>query len=273
MLKWISLLCLGYLFLVGIFYIFQRQFIYQPHSGEINPKKLGLPTVKLIQLKTSDGVLLDAWFHPAKNDDTPTIVYFHGNAGNLGHRADRVSGFVNTGYGLLLLSYRGYGGNKGSPTEKNLYIDARAAIHFLQSKKVRMRCIVLLGESLGSGVAVQMATEFPVGAVVLQSAYTSIIDVGKKHYPFLPVRWLLKDHFESINKIREIQAPILFIHGGSDFIVPATLGKKLYFSANEPKAIKIYEGAGHNDLPDVTDIVIQFLKMHPICCSLNDLTH
>jgi len=254
-----------YLLFMGILYLIQRQYIYFPQTGDIRPAKWGLPEVKLIQLKTTDGLLLNAWYHPAKDHKMPTILYLQGNYGHIGHRAVTVDAYIKAGYGMLLLGYRGYSGNKGQPSEKGLYLDARAAISFLKSQGVYMHCIVLFGESLGTGVAVQMATEFHVGAVILESAYTSMVDVGKKHYPFLPVRWLLKDRFESIRKIHKIQAPLFIIHGENDNIIPVGLGERLYEKASQPKAMKIYPGAGHNDLPDVSPNVIQFLKKHQIC--------
>ena len=169
------------------------------------------------------------------------------------------------GYGIMLLSYRGYGDNPGHPSESGLYHDARAGIHFLKAHDVRSSCIVLFGESLGSGVAVQMASEFHVGAVILQSPYTTLVDVAKKHYPYLPVQWLLKERFQSIKKIHKIETPLFIIHGAQDKVIPVHLGERLYHKAMQPKDMKIYKEAGHNTLPDVSPAVIQFLKQHRVC--------
>jgi len=263
--KWMLIVVIAYFFLLGYIYFFQRQLIYFPQSGDIQPATWGLSEVSLIQLNTADHVKLHAWFHPPANHTTPTIVYFHGNKGHIGHRAERVKGFVQSGFGLLLLSYRGYGGSQGKPSEQGLYEDARAALYFLNHRGIQTHCIVLLGESLGTGVAVQMAREFQVGALVLQSPYTSLADAGKKHYPMFPIHTLLRDRFDSIQKMKEITIPVLVIHGDRDFVVPITLGKKIYTQANEPKTLHIYPGGGHSDLPDITSVVIDFLKKYQIC--------
>ena len=260
----LSVLAIG-LFFLGFLYLTQRQYIYLPEPGNIQPTTWGVPEARLIKLKTSDGLSLNAWYHPSVNHKMPTILYLHGNYGHFGHRAARIKPYIKAGYGVLLLGYRGYSGSEGQPSEKGLYVDARTAIGFLKAQHVPMRCVVLFGESLGTGVAVQMAAEFHVGAVVLQSAYTSMVDVGKKHYPFLPVHWFLKDRYESIQKIQQLHAPLLMLHGKRDEIIPLALGRQLYDKALQPKTIHVYFRAGHNDLPDVSPAVIRFLQQHHIC--------
>lgn len=263
--KWILFGIGIYLFLLLFIYVDQRNFIYLPRSGDVRPERWGLSQVKWVHIKTQDGLTLNAWFSPPKSAKTPTILYLHGNAAHIGYRVDRVRSYVQAGYGLLLLSYRGYGGSEGSPTELGLYQDARASIDFLKSKGIHTQCLVLFGESLGAGVAVQMGTEFDVGAIILQSSYSSLVDLGKKHYPIFPVSLLLKDRFESIHKIQKIQTPLLFLHGQQDDIVPISYGRKLYLAANPPKEMKIYAGAGHNTMPDVSSDVVAFLKKYAVC--------
>jgi uncharacterized protein len=254
-----------YLVVMVVYYFIQRDYIYLPHSGDMNPKVYNLPSVKLIKLKTSDGLSLSAWYHPAKNTHMPTMLYLQGNTGHLAHRAFRIRPFIKAGYGILLLGYRGYGGNEGEPTEKGLYIDARTAMFYLMAEHIPMHCIVIYGESLGSGIAVQMATEFKVGAIILQSPYTSLMDVARNFYPILPTDLLLRDRYESIKKIQKIQTPLFILHGEKDKIIPVNLGQALYSKALEPKEIKLYEKRGHTNLPDVSGAVIQFLKKHQIC--------
>lgn len=250
---------------IGFFYLFQRQLLYLPQSGDINPANSGLPNVQLIQLQTQDGLSLNSWYAPARSQNMPTIIYFHGNAGHISHGAWLIQEYTKAGYGMFILGYRGFSNNKGQPTEAGLYIDARTAILYLNDHTAPMHCIVLFGESLGTGIAVQMATEFQVGAVILQSPYTSITDVGQTHYPFLPVSWLLEDRYESIKKIHNLQAPLFIFHGEQDKTVPVELGKQLYASAPEPKTLKIYPNIGHNGFPNASVAVMHFLKKHRIC--------
>ena len=180
---------------------------------------------------------------------------------------ERILPYIKAGYGVLLLAYRGYSGNQGQPSEQGLYNDARAALHFLKKQHIAEHCMVLFGESLGTGVAVQMATEFHVGAVILQSPYTSIADVGQKHYPFLPVHWLLKDRYDSRDKITHIHAPLFIFHGTKDKIIPLAMGEKIYQSALPPKQMKIYPEAGHGNLPNTSSLIMHFLQEHHVCTS------
>lgn len=238
--------------------------IYLAGLGDIRPEKAKLQGVSLIRFKSPDGLLLNAWYHPPK-PHLPTIVYFHGNAGHLSDRANAILPYIHAGFGVLLVGYRGYDDNPGAPSEAGLYQDARGAMDYLQSQHISAQCLVLYGESLGSAVAIQMATEYPVGAVVLQSPFTSLVDVGKKHYYFLPVRWLLLDRYESDKKIQSIHAPLLVLHGQRDRVVPVTLGIKLYNAALPPKKIKIYPNTGHQFFPDRSEEVIAFAKKWVNC--------
>ncbi len=250
---------------VGISYFLQRQFIYYPKRGSTSPKQWNLPQVKLIQLRTSDGLRLNAWYHPNRNKSMPTIVYFHGNYGYFAQRANRIEPYIKAGYGLLLLSYRGYGGSEGSPTEQGLYRDGRAAIDFLKSKNIKPECMVLYGVSIGTGVAVQMAIEYPVGALILQSSFTSLVDLGNKHYFILPMSVIIKDRFNSLSKIDKVFEPKLFIHGKKDSVIPFSLGRQLFDKARSPKRLLVYPLSGHNDLPGLSTDVIHFLQQYRVC--------
>ena len=148
-----------------------------------------------------------------RQGERPVIVYFHGNGGHIGYRADRVERFAREGYGVLMLEYRGYGGNPGMPSEAGLFEDAAAALRFVAAQGVPGHRLVLYGESLGTGIAVQAATTREVGAVVLESPYTSIAAAAQFHYPFIPAAWLVSDRYDSLSRIGQVRAPILMLHG------------------------------------------------------------
>lgn len=225
--------------------------------GELKtPAAYQLQRYEVIPLTTADKVKVMGWFHPPTKGK-PVILYFHGNGMHIGGRADRYTYFANDGYGIFALSYRGYGKSRGYPTEAGLYMDARAAIHWLHDKGFTN--VILYGESLGTGVAVQMATEFTVQGVVLQSGYTSLNHMADIKFPYLPsAKYLVLNRFDSINKIAKVNAPVLFIHGGKDAIVPAEESMKLYQAAREPKHIITIPEAGHMDVPDT--IIIQSMR-------------
>ena len=227
----------------------QRRLLYAPDRRRVTPGSLGLAGIAELELAAPDGARLVAWRHIAQPGQ-PTLLYFHGNAGNLASRADRARQYAEAGFGLLMLSYRGYGGSTGRPSEAANLADARLAYAMLVRDGVEVRDIVLYGESLGSGVAVQLAAEKPVGAVVLDAPYTSIVDVAVGTYPFLPVRPLLADRYESMRVIKQVRAPLLVLHGVRDEIIPVGMGKALYASANEPKRLEIFAEGGHSDLDD-----------------------
>ena len=244
----------GYALFTAAIYLAQRRMMYFPAKHLPTPIEAGLAAAHTVKLQTSDGLDLIAWHIPAKaGTNHPTIVYLHGNGGNIAGRVHRARPLVARGYGLLLVEYRGYGGNPGVPTETGLYADARAGLAFLQSEGVSPAQIVLLGESLGTGVAVQMAAELgragtPVAGLALEAPYTSTTDVAAGAYWFLPVRWLLKDRFESLSKIGDIRTPLLVIHGEHDRTIPVALGKRLFAAAPEPRTGVFIPNAGHNDL-------------------------
>lgn len=248
----VGLLAASYLAVVGGMYIFQRSILYVPNQATPSPAASGVPEMAPITLETADGLHLMSWYQPAETGRR-TIVYFHGNAGHIGYRGDKARPYLNAGYGMLLVSYRGYGGNPGKPSEDGLYADGRAAIHFLADRGVAPGELAFYGESLGTGVAVQMALEQarasnPVAGVILEAPFTSAVDVGARHYPWLPVRWLMKDQFDSRSKIAEIQTSLLIVHGGRDRVIPIDFGEALYAVAGEPKESLWISDAGHDNL-------------------------
>ena len=245
--KILGVVAAGYAALVGGMYVFQRSVMYFPSSHLPTPTEVGAPEFRIARFETADGLELTSWYAPGSADGV-AIVYFQGNGGNLAHRAARMRPFLDAGYGVLLAGYRGYGGNPGSPSEQGLFADGHAALDFLARQGVKEQRVVLLGESLGSGVAVALATERAVGALMLEAPFTSAADVGQRAYPLLPVRLLIKDRFDSLSRIPRIGAPLLLIHGERDQVVPVDLGRRLLAAAPEPKQGVFLPNAGHNDL-------------------------
>jgi len=176
--------------------------------------------------------------------------------------------YLDAGWGVLLTSWRGYSGNPGHPTKQGLYADARSALAFLADNDISVEDIVLYGESLGSGVAVQIAAESgqPFRALVLEASYTSITDIAARRFPLAPTRWLVRDRFESKAKISSIHVPVFVVHGERDEVIPVEFGRELYHAANEPKAAKFLSDAGHNDLYDhgAAGLIIDFIDNIPV---------
>jgi fermentation-respiration switch protein FrsA (DUF1100 family) len=200
-----------------------------------------------MELTTPDGERLVAWYAPPAKGQ-PTVFYLHGNAGALVHRANRVRLYRTQGYGVFMLAYRGFSGSTGRPTEPNIIADALMAYDMLAGFTPRDSKIVVYGESLGTGVAVQVAANRRPDGLVLESPFSSAVDVGAYLYPYLPVHWLLKDRFESISYIKEVKAPLLVLHGERDSIVPAKLGRRLFAAAPGPKMAYFIEEATHYTL-------------------------
>lgn len=234
---------------LAVLWFSQRWLIYFPDSHPPPPHTLGLPGAEEVLIQTEDDLTLHAWFVPSTAPPTgQTLVVFNGNAGHRGYRVPLARALVRRGIAVLLFEYRGYGGNPGLPSERGLARDARAARAYLESRSdVDPDRIVYFGESLGAAVAVRLATEIPPSALVLRSPFTSLADVGQLHYPFLPVRWLLRDRYPSLDRIAHVRAPLLVIAGAEDGIVPFENSEALYQAGAEPKWLVTIEGADHND--------------------------
>jgi uncharacterized protein len=240
----LALVCYGGL--VALLYVGQRALQYFPERFRTAPAAAGLPEAEEVVLDTADGERVIAWHLPPRGQK-PVVLYFHGNGASLRWRVDRFRALTADGTGLVALSYRGYGGSSGSPTEPGLISDASAAYDFALARYQPAR-IVLWGESLGSGVAVVIAAEKPVGHVILESPFSSAADVGAERYWFVPVRLLMKDQFRSDLRIGKVTAPVLVLHGERDRIVPIVLGERLYALINAPKRFVRFSDVGHNDL-------------------------
>jgi fermentation-respiration switch protein FrsA (DUF1100 family) len=237
----------AYAALVGGLFLFQRQLIYFP--DKTRPELAGLEQlgVREIVLATEDGLSLLSWYLPG-HPGRPVILYFHGNGGHLGHRVERLLRFAREGYGVLMLEYRGYGGNPGTPTENGFYTDARAALGFLEHEGVAANRLVLYGESLGSGVAVELAAQHDVAGVILEAPFTSVAEVAQCHFPYIPAARLVIDRFDSRSRIGKVRAPILVLHGERDRVVPVRFGRALFEAAPQPKEGWFAPEAGHEDL-------------------------
>ena len=246
MMKWIITAVAAYGGVIALLYVAQRSLQYFPERRRTAPRTVFLSEVEEVILDTADGERVIVW-HAAPHGDNPVFLYLHGNGGSLRWRNERFRALIADGSGLVALSYRGYGGSSGRPTESGLIADAAAAYAFAIARYPVER-IVLWGESIGSAVAIALAAENPVGKLVLEAPFTSAADVGAQHYWFVPVRSLMKDQFRSDLRVSKVTAPVLVIHGENDFVVPITLGKRLYGLIQAPKHFVCVAGAGHNDL-------------------------
>src|SRR5947209_12297058 len=226
-LKWIALLALvGYAALLALMYVAQRSLMYFPEKVRTPPAAASLPEAQEIFLQTADGEKLIAWHVPPRGEQ-PLVLYFQGNGGALDLRASRFRALIADGTGLLALSYRGYGGSSGSPSEAGLIRDSEAVYEFAAGRYGTAR-LALWGESLGTGVAVALAATHPVAAIMLDAPFPSAAAVGAAHYPFLPVRWLIKDPFYSDQRILDVRAPVLVLHGARDDVIPIAFGEQLF---------------------------------------------
>lgn len=243
----IAIPIIAYLAILVWLYVNQRQLLYFPDPTRPRLLELAQLGVREVGLTTADGLSLLSWYLPPQAG-RPVILYFHGNGGNIRYRADRVLRFARDRMGALMVEYRGYGGNPGSPSETGFIADAEAAVAFLDQERIARNRVVLYGESLGSGVAVQIAARQRVAALVLESPYTSIAAAAQYHYPYIPAALLVRDRFDSLARIGSITAPVLIMHGEADGIVPVRFGKALLAAAQEPKEGWFVPQAGHEDL-------------------------
>lgn len=252
---------IAYLAVLGCLYVLQRQLLYFPDRSRPQLGLLAGLGVREVELTTADGLSLRSWYLPV-DDGRPVILYFHGNGGNIGHRAERLQRFAREGYGVLMPEYRGYGGNPGRPTEAGFYQDAQAASNFLERAGAGVRRLVVFGESLGTGVAVYLAATQQIGGLILESPFTSVAAVAQYHYPFVPAALLVWDRFDSLSRITQVKAPILVLRGGNDAVVPGRFSQALFDAAPEPKESWFAPDAGHEELAEfgALDAVVAFIE-------------
>jgi uncharacterized protein len=247
-LKWlIALILFGYLVGLAVLFFAQRSFLFPiPQKIRTAPDAAGFPEAEEHFLTTADGEKVIVWHVPAKPGH-PVILYFPGNGDFLAGAVSRFRAMTSDGTGLVALSYRGYAGSSGEPSEQGLLLDAAAAYAFTSARYSADR-IVAWGFSLGTGVAVALAASQPVGKLILEAPYTSTADVAALRFPLVPIRWLMRDQFHSDDRIAQVTAPLLIMHGERDRTVPVTLGVRLFSAAHEPKQfVKFLEG-GHDNL-------------------------
>ena len=262
MLSFIIWGAVAYLLFGGILFGCQRSLLYHPNQTVPDPSDYGLRNVSVERIASEAEHELLAWWHEPQSAEAPVLIYFHGNAGHLGHRAEKISPYLDAGVGVLLVTYRYNAGAGGSPSEEGLYADGRAAMNFIQGLGIPPARVFVYGEALGTAVAVTIAAENTVGGVILEAPYTSIADVAQTHYWYIPARILLFDKFDVTEKIKRIDAPLLLIHGERDAIIPVKFGRALFNLAREPKVAHFVADAGHNDLHyhGMPRRVLQFLR-------------
>ena len=230
----LSSLIIAYIVLIIFIYFYQRNLLYHPSENNYQNDKIQFNYDEIF-ISVDEEIQLKSWIIKKDFKKFKTLVIFHGNAGHLSNRIYKLNELYKLDINILLISWRGFSGNKGSPTENNLYTDAEAAIKWLNGEGVINSQIILYGESLGSGVAVELGKENNFNSIILESPFTSIENSAKIYYPYLPVRLLLKDRYDSISKIKMINTPILIMHGEKDDVVPFSMGKELFEKANSPK--------------------------------------
>ena len=232
---------------LALVYFGQRRMIYFPFGEPPPPRDVGLADAQQVTFVTADGARLAGWFVPAAGEALATVIVFNGNGGHRGLRAPLASALAARRIATLLFDYRGYGGNPGAPSEAGLLADARAARDYVAARSdVDPARIFYLGESLGAAVAVPLAIEHPPGGLILRSPFSSLAAIGRIHYPFLPVRLLLRDRFASIDTIPHLRAPLLVVAGTADGVIPIGDTRRLFAAAPEPKQL-VEIDADHND--------------------------
>lgn len=242
----------GYLVVVLVVFLTQRNMMYVPYQGFPDPAAIGVPDMKVIQVTTKDNLTLNALYKAPDNPSLPVIVLFHGNGGSIAIRGYRAREFIDNspGYGYLLAEYRGYASNPGKPTEEGLYNDARAYMNWLTlDQKVPQNRIVLYGESLGTGIATQMALEYAdAKALILEAPYTTMQAVAQKHMFWLPAYWLVMDRYNNVDKVQQVKMPLLVMHGQKDNVVPYEQGLAVFQNAKTDKRLESFSAGNHVDL-------------------------
>jgi len=230
----LSLGLITYFIVLTYIYLFQRNLLYHPSDNSYQRDEINFD-YKEIFIQNKKGIKLKAWLHEKDLVNKKTIIFFHGNAGNLRNRNYKLNELSKFDVNFLIVAYRGFSGNQGKPSEQGLYEDARSTLDWLKIKGVKEKNLILYGESLGTAVAIETAQNKDLAGIILESPFTSMVELAQKYYPVLPVKFLLKDKYETIKKLPNINSPLLVLHGKLDDIVPFSMGKKLFEKANEPK--------------------------------------
>jgi len=254
----VSSVVLAYFIIILFVYFYQRNLLYHPSENNYLNDKITF-NYEEIFIETDKNINLKSWFIKKDLNKFKTVLIFHGNAGNLFNRVYKLNELNKLDVNILLISWRGFSGNKGKPTEKNLYHDAEEAIKWLNNRGAISKNIILYGESLGTGVATELGTSNAFGGIILESPFTSIANTAKIYYPYLPVNIILKDRYNSIGKIKNITTPVLIMHGKKDNIVPQKMGLELYEKANQPKFSYFPENDDH--MMEYNDNLLNSIKL------------
>ena len=249
-----------YLFFGFLLFIFQRKIVFNVSGLPKKPTAYGLNNIKEFKIITKDGVSLLSWYSKPKINK-PTLLYFHGNSFDIGERAYRIERYISQGWGVLMPAWRGYSGNLGNPTEQNLYIDAESSLDWLHNNTLtNKKDIILYGESLGTGVAIEIATRYLFKSLILEAPFTSIYEIALKRYKIYPFKFLVLDKFNNLQKINKINTPLLIISGKKDEIVPHQHSIELFNKAKTLKERLFLDEAMHNNLYDfdIDKRVIEF---------------
>jgi fermentation-respiration switch protein FrsA (DUF1100 family) len=273
-LSFVLLAALGYGAFAGFIYLMQPRLLYYPNvpSRELTatPATIELD-YEAVTLQTDDGLRLSAWFipHPAPR---ATLLFFHGNAGNLSHRLESIRLFHDLGLAVFIIDYRGYGQSEGSPSEAGTYRDAAAAWDYLVTKRhIAPQEIVIFGRSLGAAIAAELASRTRPAALIIESAFTSVPNMAARIYPWLPVRWLSRYHYDTQTALESLTCPVLIIHSREDDIIPYAEGEQLFTHAREPKQFLELHG-GHSDgflvsreayTQGIDDFLEKYVVSHP----------
>ena len=233
-----------YLIIVAYMYLNQRKLLYLPSENNYLDDQIDF-NFREVFIDVEKNLKLKAWLIENDFKNKKTLVFFHGNAGNLSNRTYKLNQLSKLDLNIIILAWRSFSGNEGEPSEQNLYNDAKKTIDWLNTRGVKNKNIILYGESLGTGIAVELGQTNQFGGIILESPFTSMTNAAKNIYPWLPVKYLLKDKYDSEKKIKNLQIPILIMHGKKDNIVPFKMGKKLYDLANNPKFFYFTENDDH----------------------------
>ncbi|HZS82226.1 MAG TPA: alpha/beta hydrolase [Stellaceae bacterium] len=257
----VALVVLAYLLAIATLYLAQRRLLFVPGRERPLAISAGLARLREIEIETDDGLRLLSWYLPPRAAGAPVVLYLHGNGGTVADRSTRLHRFAAAGLGALFVEYRGYGGNPGVPSETGLIADGRAALAFLRREGHAARAIALYGESLGTGVAVALASRDEVGALLLEAPFTSIAALARRRFPWVPVGLLLRDPFDSLHRIGAVRAPILVMLGERDRVVTPASSRALFAAAPEPKELWCAPAGGHNDLAEfgAIDAAVAFI--------------
>ena len=253
----ITAIILCYLLILVFVFFYQRNLLYHPFENNYSTDQANF-SYEEVFIPVLNGNNLKGWFHKKDLNKKKTLVFFHGNAGDLRNRIYKLNLIKDFDINFLIVAYRGFSGNKGKPTEAGLYEDAQSALNWLTKQNIRENQIIIYGESLGTAVSIEVAQNKKFAGIILESPFTSMVDAGKFYYPYLPVSLLLKDRYETIKKLKNINIPILIMHGKKDRIVPFHMGKKVFEKANEPKYSYFPDNDDH--MMDYNEDLVQSIR-------------